>query len=277
MKKPYVGITGYKTRQEVKEAARLFKEQGFLEKTSLYRPMFGIAASNKRLADRRKGGTMSPSLDDIITLLREVPDYSLPVIHYATENRDKLAEELIEVFSTGHKKHAGIFSTGSMYMDFCNAVQINMDWPEIKQIEKTRDAMPRMAFIFQIPQKAMQAYTANNVLDIKAVAERAGEYSEFADYFLVDPSSGKGKEFDVSQCTELMMALKEKLPNARIGVAGGFSGDNVYEKMLKIHEKVKEPFSIDAQGRLRTEDREWLVMEKAQKYISEAGKATRLF
>lgn len=274
MEKAYVGITGYKTGGEVIEAGRMFAAEGFLGRDSrlgAYTAMFGIASSNKRLADRAKEGTMSPSADNLISLLKEVPDNCLPVIHYSTINRDKLADELIE-----------LFLIGNMYDNYCSAVQINMDWPELQQIELIKKAMPEMKFIFQIPQKAMEPYTLNcrrcgKHLDIEAIAAKANEYSEFADYLLVDPSSGKGKEFDVEQCTELMLALKKKLPNARIGVAGGFSGDNVYEKMRKIHEKVKEPFCIDAQGRLRTEDREWLVMEKVQSYVSKAAESIKGF
>lgn len=265
--KAYVGITGFKTPDEVRQAGWLFASAGFLgadSRLGAYKPMFGIAASNKRLADRAKEGTMSPSANNLISVLREVPDKCLPVMHYSTENRDRLFGELVE-----------LFSIGKMYEEYCSAVQINMDWPDIKQVEAIKKAMPEMVMIFQIPQKAMQSYAVNSEgsLDIEAIAARANEYASFADYMLIDPSGGKGKEFDVEQCTGLMLALNEKLPNTRIGVAGGFSGDNVFEKMRKIHEKVKDPFSIDAQGRLRTEDREWLVMEKVQKYITEAAKA----
>ncbi|HII15124.1 MAG TPA: hypothetical protein HA362_02325 [Nanoarchaeota archaeon] len=269
MNKSYIGITGFKTIGEVRQAGQIFACEGFLGRDSrlgAYKPMFGIAASNKRLADRAKGGTMSPSADNLVSLLRGVPGGCMPVMHYSTENRGKLADELAELFSIGR-----------MYGEHCSAVQINMDWPELRQVEAIKKAMPEMVMIFQIPQRAMQAYTKNSGLDIESIAAKANEYAGFADYMLVDPSGGKGKEFDVGQCTGLMLALGQKLPNTRIGVAGGFSGGNVLEKMQKLHERVSEPFCIDAQGRLRTEDREWLVMEKVQSYVCRAAEAIRGF
>jgi len=186
--KAYVGITGYKTTQEVKDMAEMFRESGF--PNIRYEVMFGVLSSYKRIDDVNSEGKKSPCLSKLPEILQEIPSWGLPMIHYYTPRKESLCTEILSLF--------------------------------------THDPL----------------YDAN-----------------------LDPSRGKGLDFEVQYSVELMSALNQAMPHTRIGIAGGFDADNVKKKVPLIKEKYQEDFFIDAQGRLRTEDRKALDLNKAERYI----------
>lgn len=254
---PYIGITGFKTKEEIIRTANAFKEN--YEKCraykSVYKPMFGFLCSNKRLEDKLSEGTQSPAF----VQLKELIDYAveadslkkcIPMIHYHTENAKTLADEIKEVFD-------GIY-------DKCKAVQLNMTWPAIEQVEKIKKEFPEIQIVFQLNKYALNDLEAENVV------KRTKEYEKLVDYILIDPSGGLGVEFDLEKSCELMTAIENELENKTIGIAGGLDGENVKDKITNIAKKIHSYFCIDAQGKLRTEDKKEINAEKTNKYVAEA-------
>ena len=251
--KSYVGITGFKTEDEVKKIGEQFITAGFNEEHN-YMPMFGYLVSEKRLADKESVGTQSPAAKDLTNLVRIAPVFSLPTMHYHTTKKEKIAQEVNE-----------LFSLNNLY-DYCQAVQLNIDWPAPAQLEHIIAGFPEMRIILQLPKHATTGQTPEQV------AQRAGEYETLVSYILIDPSGGKGTDFDIAECIVVMHALQQRLPNIRLGIAGGFSGDNVDERITTIKQHYLKPFCIDAQGKLRTNDKEALNLEKTKAYISRAAR-----
>ncbi|MBI2582289.1 hypothetical protein HYV87_04160 [Candidatus Woesearchaeota archaeon] len=254
----YVGITGFKEDREVRTVAEQFLEHGFLGPeaghTAKYHvPMFGFLCSSKRLADRRSQGEQSPRAEVLDCLARYTPHGAIPMIHYFTENRKALAEEVKRVFSIG-----------DMYeKDYCRAVQINMEWPDTDQIEAIRKEFPEMDVVLQLPKEALKD------------SQRAIEYGDLVQYCLIDPSGGKGQEIS-DEHLGLVKILHDSMPNTRIGVAGGLNGDNVREIMKKVYDAIGDFFCIDAQGQLRTDDKTGLHYVKTAKYIDSASYGVRI-
>ena len=75
----------------------------------------------------------------------------------------------------------------------------------------------------------------------------------------------------LGDCLELMNVLSKRIPGVRIGIAGGLSGDNVFDTYTTIRSKVNYDFCIDAEGKLM--DNRILNIEKMQKYLEEAYRA----
>ncbi len=275
---PYIGITGFKTKEEIIKTANAFKEN--YEKCRAYKsphePMFGFLCSNKRLEDKLSEGTQSPAFIQ----LKELIDYAvdadslkkcIPMIHYHTENAGKTSgfSAPIEQSSPGKEKLADeIKEVFERIYDKCKAVQLNMTWPAIEQVEKIKKEFPDMQIVFQLNKYALKD------AGIEAVVKRTKEYEKFVDYVLIDPSGGLGAEFDLEKSTELMTAIENEMKNKTIGIAGGLDGENVKEKVVTITKKIKHSyFCIDAQGRLRTENKNEISIEKTYKYVAEALRA----
>lgn len=244
---PYIGITGFKTPHEINTIAEAVNEYpiGYV--------MFGITSSNKRLLDPTSSGKTSPRLDSIYQMVNAVPNHHLPMIHYYTPNLDQLAEEVIALF------------------DYCGiagrcGLQINALWPDPEQIKILHASIQRsfcgsglghMKITLQLPKKALEA-TNHEII------EKLKEYQGLIDYALIDPSGGMGENFNITRATLLMKMISEKLEEITPGVAGGFSAENVAERIEEIgkqtlcnccNQATLHDYCIDAQGKLRS-DRE---------------------
>jgi len=253
--KPYVGITGFKTAQEIGATAEAFYDNGFF--SSNYLAMFGILSSDKRLDNPFQEGTMSPAICNLSEALEAVPKWGLPTIHYHTKEKEKLNSHIRAILTVD----------GIYYYGLCKAVQLNVDWPPLDQINKILKEFTKLDLVLQLPRRATEG------LSLKEIAKRSKEYDALVKYALIDSSGGKGVEFDLEYGIELMNALNEAMPNTRIGIAGGLDGGNVKSLVSEISKKYNEDFFIDAQGKLRTDNKEALDYEKARDYIKSSATA----
>lgn len=249
MTKPYVGITGFKTVNEVRVASKAFLEHGYAhsERTG----MLGILTSTWKIQQPQKEGKQSPALRDIPQLCNEIPVELLPMIHYHTPH-DEYEREVMQVFDTLYENN------------LCRAVQLNMLWPDPAQLARLRKEMPELQVVLQLPK----AVTQSNLADIGA---QLREYDGLCEYVLVDPSGGKGKPYDFGRGMTLMQLAHEELSQATIGIAGGLSANNVEERMKEVSDAFAQTFCVDAQGRLRSDDKRSLNLERTVAYIRNAS------
>lgn len=251
----YVGITGFKEGYEVRNVAEQYLRNGFLGfgegvVSKKHKAMFGFICSAKRLVDKSKQGRESARAQDLGSLAKYTPRGIIPMIHYYTPNRRNLAEEVKEVFSID----------GMYENNYCRAVQINMPWPDIDQVELIRKEFPEMDVVLWLPKVALT--------DVS----RVEEYGGLVQYCLIDPSGGEGREIGEKDLG-LAGVLQEFMPNTRIGIAGGLYGGNVNSVMRKVYRTLGESFCIDSQGKMRTEDKYGFDFESVADYISMARDA----
>lgn len=230
--KPYIGITGFKIMQDIHETEKIFEKNPLL---TGYTAMYGILCSMKRLYNAFSEGKTSPSFANIPMLLDYVPTNSLAMIHYHTKEKETLDQQIKTLFSTENIYHRHV----------CKAVQLNVDWPGLDKLEKIKTEFLNLQIVLQLPKRATKDFS------LKQATKLAGFYDDFVDYVLIDPSGEKGEEFDLDNGVRMMNALYGAMPTTRIGIAGGFSGLNVEERVSYIKDRFPEPFFIDAQGKLR--------------------------
>ncbi len=251
--KPYLGITGFKTERDVKEVTDILMANGFPNED--YLPMFGFIVSKNRLNNLAVGGTRSPPAKELPFLSECTTRWTLPMMHYFTEKNETLAEQVRQ-----------LFSIGKMYDDsLCRAIQLNVAWPQLEQIGKILQEYQRMRIVMQIPAIAMEG------LSVDDIARRASGYDQLVKWALIDPSGGTSKDFDIKRGLELMNALRESMPNTRIGIAGGLSGDNVKARIIQIRNGYPEKFCIDAQGKLMRDNQ--IIMGEAARYLQQSTSA----
>jgi hypothetical protein len=254
---PYVGITGPVTLDEVRQVGQAFEEAGFTQNT-IHVPMIGILASYKTLQGQKTTNKRYPSYGGVQTLLREASNFGLAMVHYNSRERDTLVGQLDTILSNCE----GV----------CNGVQLNIAWPQIQSLKSIRELHSDVAFVIQLSHTAMQG------LDPKQIAEKVQDYGNLANYVLIDPSGGRGKEFDIENSLQIYEQLKLAVPDSTIGFAGGFRGENVCLRTRTLRERIGKDFCIDAEGGLRdkiTEEigEDTLNMDKVRSYLKEAARA----
>jgi len=240
----YIGITGFKEQGEIEAVSKQFLEIKVNEAIE-HIQMFGLLSSSQKLKDVNRVGRQSPSLNELFNLASLVPICDLPMVHYHTENRNNLADEISQVFN-----HNNLY-------DVCQAVQINMAWPDVKQIEKIKQEFENMQIVLQLPRATLE--------DINHITK----YKDLVDYCLIDPSGGYGKEIEAEHL-KLVKNVDRVMSQSRIGIAGGLYFGNVMSIIDDTYKIIGKKFSIDAQGRLRSNDKLELDLNKTQKYIENA-------
>jgi hypothetical protein len=242
---PYVGVTGFMTRAEVDAAVEAFKAQANWRDADL---MIGVLASSKTLA----GGTNKwpnryPKVGDIASLF---PLYlnAFNLIHYATDDRSTLADQLKELVRLGGQNLHGF--------------QLNIRWPEPAAL----DAIPKgMRVVLQLGRGAIDEVDDDPIKAAKALGAYKGTVTDV----LIDMSGGRGRDIDVVTAARYVEAIDDRHPDFGIGVAGGLSSGTIL-RLAGLANRWPM-LSIDAEGRLRTpqpEDR--LDIEAVKDYLDMA-------
>ena len=254
--KPYVGITGYKTIEEVLHSAANFENAGFGNEKA-YTGMLGFLVTQKNLKDHMRVGSRAPALNDLKKVMSAVPKSLFPVMHYCSFDPENIGNQAISAF-----KQTGVYEE-----DICKAVQINNEyWPEKSQIELVKDTFPDMEIILQVPTYSNETNHPHQVVD------KIKEYAPFIDAVLVDPSAGAGIPFG-ERSLELLQVLNYGLNDVLIGIAGGLTPDGVSDKIDLIQKSTDSPFFIDIEGKVRNQDGLYLDRDKVETYISNSAKS----
>jgi phosphoribosylanthranilate isomerase len=258
MKTPYVGITGPVTVDEVRQVGQAFKTAGFT-KNGRHIPMIGILVSYKTLMRQPTENRRYPRYEEVPGLIEAATEFGMPMIHYNSREPVTLIQQLEEIL----RDCEGL----------CKSIQLNIAWPKKETLTKVREMSKNTDFVIQLSHGAMSGLTPQDI------AKRVGDYEHLADYVLIDPSGGRGKEFNLENSLAIYEALRQKAPNSQIGFAGGFTGENVRERVRTLREKLgTKDFCIDAEGGLRDKlsDKpadDVLNMSKLRSYLQEAALA----
>lgn len=237
--RPYIGITGFMTNEEVIDILNLFP---ISSKRLL---MVGVLASWKTLYEN-KASNRYPNIDNIAKIF---PSHllALNLIHYNTKNTENLCEQLVLLSRLGGKNLHGF--------------QLNMTWPPTYELYKFRSKYPDHIIVLVITAQALNETNSPNVL-----VSKIEDYKGLVDYVLLDQSEGYGIPLD----TELMQKCIDVLKLNRsmgIVVAGGLSSKtlNLVEPLIKNFPDL----SIDAEDRLR-DDNDLLNLNLARDYVCRA-------
>lgn len=232
--RPYIGVTGATTKEEVSHLVKTFKNNGFTM-DSFHIPMVGILVSHATLRGESVQNRRYPAFANVLGLLQLSAGSALNTIHYNARELEYLYYHL-----------AVIFNKGIYGENICRAVQLNIPWPEVKQLRRIKDEKPDLKIIMQLSSRSLKDRTPEEVVKLFE------KYCGIAEYALIDTSGGRGEPFDQNVVVPYYLTLQAAYPNLSLGVAGGLSGENVIEKCREFSILVgTENFSIDAEGKLR--------------------------
>ncbi len=261
--KPYVGITGPTSLSEVSSLVEAFATAGY-SMDSPHVPMLGYLVSHKTLRGQPTANRRYPPVKELSPLIEAAKGRILPMVHYNTKDHSTLASQVGEIF---------VLLYNALYP--CRALQLNVVWPGVDQVKLIKDIYPEMLIVLQASHKAMGDKTPSEI------AARINAYGKSISYVLIDPSGGRGQEFDLGHSLAVYQEIREKLPELMVGFAGGFTGDNVEARVREIISRTGEDnFCIDAEGGLRNKisaeyGDDLLNSIKAQAYLQGAAKVLK--
>ncbi len=254
MSKCYIGITGPASKYEVISIVNEFEKAGFNLK-SKHIPMLGFLISYKTLNGQISDNKRYPKFYELKNLIEVSNKKVFPMIHYNSRDKDSLHEQVERLFDGLYKDN------------LCRAVQLNIIYPPVDELMRIKKKMPDLQIVFQASSTMLKPDLVN----------RIKEYGFLIDYVLIDPSGGKGREFNLEKSVKIYNQFKEKT-NYMIGFAGGFNGENVSRRVSDLINVIgNDDFFIDAEGGLRDKisnayGDDLLNISKVSKYLSEAAK-----
>ncbi|MDE1873569.1 MAG: hypothetical protein KGI04_00405 [Candidatus Micrarchaeota archaeon] len=257
----YVGVSGVASVDEAKSVAALALRSGF-SLSSGHVPMIGLQASYKSLQyGFSEGNRRVPHLDQLAPILEAAKRDTLPTIHYYTKEPEKLVWQV-----TALLRHDGIYKR-----DLIKVLQVNGVWPTHTQLWELRNRFHGLMVTFQMSGKVTAGMSS-----LEVARRLAGEYPE-VDYVLLDSSRGTGKEFGTDEVVSTCREFRNAGVKSRIVIAGGFTGENVVEKVSGLKAALHgSDFSIDAEDGLRDKlgegyGNDTLNLEKVRAYLEGAS------
>ena len=252
---PYIGVTGIAEPSQAKQ---------LLEKmTSLYgasQLMCGVILSNSRIqGEETDHPNRHPDIETIPSIFPTHERY-LNLIHYCPPDSPMIDQLLQKALEAGGPN--------------CHGVQINtpknVAWTPVAPVEKFSKRNPNAVIILQITRAAVEELLCNP----ERIAGQCRLYQEATSRFIIDLSAGNAIPINVELSAKIANAIQERMPEASITFAGGLSPQNVARISQEIRAQHTNPFSIDAEGALRTSE-DHLNMRAAGLYISQATKMSQ--
>jgi len=259
---PYIGVTGLTTEKEVSwlvwrlANCHRSKSDGTLKPGRCL--VVGVLVSDKTMrGEENRWPNRFPSVSQIASIFKtafETAEWvgglmTICVAHYNTHDPDTLGAQLSELHSA-----CGRYNSG---------VQLNVRWPQHKQLEEYRQGVPAdHRVILQLGSRAMDG------LSPEQIGEKVAEYGDLITDVLVDPSGGKGLPFEPLSYSPVLDAILQAT-SGRIGLgyAGGLSSESA-GALEALHRRYPN-ISIDAEGRLR-DCNDKLDLAKAIGYVETA-------
>ncbi len=263
-KRPYIGITGIESGDQAESLIRTHEKFG---ETS-HMLMIASLVSHKTILGTTQGSVNIP-LSSVKSIYKSVVRNDSPdvmfALHYNVKSVNEIGPEIQgqqrAVIEKPLSEQIGIL-IGPLYNDFVNTekafqlgLQLNSAWPDPKEVEKIRKKYPKLRIILQVQ-------------DFTMIGSKIGRYEGLVDYVLLDLSRGRGLLLDPTDSV-MVSRVVEQWTSTRIGFAGGLNDENVAHILEKlIADKKSHDFSIDAQNRLRTDER--FDLKKATAYLRKA-------
>lgn len=244
----YIGITGFTSGIQIDRLLNRCPMDSDIDP----KLMVGVLASSKTIRHQlTKYAKRYPKIEDIRNIFTEHA-ICLNLIHFHPESLDNLPDQMMEVIMMGGK--------------YCHGLQLNAHWVSPEDLMTFRVFDSTSTIVLQVGKNAQEVYGNNP----KLIGEKIKEYQGLVQYALIDPSGGKGEPMDL-QKTEILLEtfFEQGLQEAiTFGIAGGISAEMIPQLAPLVK---KFGVCIDAEGKLRNEDDEFLP-EEAVRYVEESLK-----
>lgn len=246
--KPYIGATGFTSVEQIAFAMSSVLGREIDD----YLLMIGILVSHKTLrGEKNKWPKRYPLVEELPNLMLK-SDRLLNLIHYNTHTQAFVPELEQLINMSGPNLHG---------------FQLNICWPDPKELERFRNNGNAQSIVLQIGGNAFRQINHSP----KQLAEKLeNEYVHLIDYVLLDPSGGFGQAMDINKADQYLDELYWRQLNEHLvfGVAGGLSGYNIHELDPLIMKY--DQLCVDAEGRLRNIETDDMVIDEMVFYLKQA-------
>ncbi len=122
-----------------------------------------------------------------------------------------------------------------------------MPWPDWGQVRSIKEDMPELQVVLRIGKGAMPKKPS----EVSDIVRKVIEYGSSITYVSINPT-GPELNFDINKVLMLYRELRERRPGLILGFAGGFTGENVEERVGALIEATgTSDFCLNAERGLK--------------------------
>lgn len=254
--KPYIGVTGLDQSQEARAVLQSFTNMGLTDDDSRHQGMIGLLVSERRLLQPERNRPRHPSLSTIREILETTGGKVFNTLHYNTQHPSRLSDQMRRLLGD-----TGFYNDG-----LCHGVQLNMSWPNVDEVKRTKDSFPDLKVILQLGPHVL---TSNPQMIVEALLPYIGHI----DYALVDPSAGRNIIPHVNTVAPVYNEIRDAYPDLNLTFAGGYNARNARTRLWLLFQMLgTSNFGIDAESGLRSESHQPNIdtsfnVNKARRFI----------
>ena len=217
--KPYIGITGFTTVDQVDEIKRYWNSI----RCETHDLMMGFLVSYKQLARISNKNPRYIELTELKRCLDLINSGMINLMH----NHSPFLPRIFRVihYNTHTKAFAKeIEDLGQQLRWSFDGVQLNLIDPDPSEIQYLQDKY-HLKIILQLNSAILN--------DLKKLAKYESLHCA---YYLIDGSGGKGKTADLEQMQNTINEVSRAMPNCTLlGIAGGITPDTIVSYPHQIH------------------------------------------
>lgn len=249
MLRPYVSLSALATPSDV-ERIQQAHTQGLVLPTS-HDLLLGVSIDRDTVAGKLPA---NPRKLDTIAALAQMAaatrDNTLLAVHVECyfRNQDPKEQKSVSDFAryrTAPFADDVLRALEATDMQRVGALQLN-GVVDADELQKVHERHPRLPIIYQLRRELLQRGTD----DIRVHLQQCRHAIA---HVLLDLSSGAGVPLKKEECDELMRIVSQEVPDARIGIAGGISAQNVAD-MYAMTQGGATDVSLDTETAIRTVD-----------------------
>lgn len=262
MNKSYFCITGCSKIKDVDFCCTCFDKYNLLD-NDFYMPSIALLMNHKLFEAKTNypNNKRNVTIEKSFKLLDRINKGKiLRAIHYHTHNKN-FSNEIINILNS--QGRGGSYYEDRFLYELVDLIQLNIATPNPIEFKRIKKQFPDIAIILQFNNSITKNIKVLEISDLRR------KYYKVIDYLLFDLSEGRGINIDYSNdnIKNVIRTLFNLFENKNIGLAGGFSGDNIIQRLKDFKNEFKnEMASIDAEGRLRN-DEDDLDYHKVNLYV----------
>lgn len=247
--KSYIGITGFKTREQVEAVLAAHPAN------SDFLVMIGVLANDRSIRGEPVKNTKRYLTEEELRTVFVKHPRALHLVHFNTRKQAKLLDDMFYALLLAGPD--------------CQGLQLNIAWPServLRDFQRYCQSDWCKTIVLQCGKKALDEVGWSPL----KLVERLKRYEGLIDYVLIDPSGGGGQEFDPYFACSCFGAIGRALPDIGLGIAGGLNAESLGRLIDPITGAFPGlGFSTDTETGVRNDQDEFVVAE-AIRYLGQA-------
>lgn len=243
MKKPYIGITGFTSDNQINP---ILVNRNISPEFAKRLLMVGVSVNPETLQGIQSPAPRRyPKMKVIDSIFSDDPR-CLNLVHLSIYDRNDLFHDMVSITKKFTKNFHGF--------------HLNVVWPDLIHLEKYKTLYPDMTIGLGIGHSSIK----DSDWSCEKIFKDVESYGGFLDYVFIDVDK-ETKDFFSNGVLELLLKKLSKLDYLNLGISGDFDSSDVQRRLLSLVQTFPH-LSINAGSALRTGEDD-LDVNEVRKYL----------